>query len=56
MADGVNINALLDGVGRFKEVQRTTGVSTTDITGKLLQLVNQNPEASSDNTASGVNA
>lgn len=44
VCDGVNINMLLASVGRFKEVRRTTGVSTTDITGKLLKLVEQNPE------------
>ena len=39
ICDGVNINEMLKNLGRFKEVQRTTGVSTTDLTGKLLKLV-----------------
>ena len=26
-------------MGRFKEIKRTTGVSTTDLTGKLLNLI-----------------
>ena len=39
ICDGVNINELLAGMGRFKEIRRTTGVSTTDLTGKLLKLI-----------------
>ena len=38
ICNGVNINELMAGLGRFKEVRRTTGVSTTDLTGKLLKL------------------
>lgn len=41
MVDGVNVNDHLAAIGRFKEVRRTTGVSTTDITGKLLKLINK---------------
>jgi len=44
MANGINVNEVLTAVGRFKEVKRTTGISTTDITGKLLRLVEENPE------------
>lgn len=47
MIDGRNICEDLNAIGRFKEVRRTTGISTTDITGKLLKLVERgdNPEA-----------
>ena len=30
--------------GRFKEIRRTTGVSTTDLTGKILQLLQPEEE------------
>lgn len=39
MVDGHNICDVLKGVNRFKEIRRTTGVSTTDLTGKLLNLL-----------------
>ena len=39
MNDGVNMNVYLAEIDRFKEVRRTTGVSTTDLTGKLLALL-----------------
>ena len=39
IVDGVNVNETLTSIGRFKEVKRTTGISTTDITGKLLDLL-----------------
>ena len=39
MCDGVNVNELLKSINRFKEVRRTTGISTTDLTGKLLDLL-----------------
>ena len=39
MVDGVNICIGLKQINRFKEIRRTTGVSTTDITGKLLSLI-----------------
>lgn len=45
-ADGTNFNEYLTGIGRFKEVRRTAGVSTTDLTGKLLQLI----ESDADNS------
>ena len=37
--------AELDSIGRFKQFKRTTGVSTTSITGKLLRLVEQDDVA-----------
>ena len=37
--DGYDICARLAERGRFKLIKRTTGVSTTDITGRLLRLV-----------------
>ena len=39
MINGVNINDVFAEMGRFRMVKRTTGVSTTDLTGKLLKLV-----------------
>lgn len=41
-ADGNDICALLAEKGRFKMFKRTTGVSTTDIIGKLLILTKEN--------------
>ena len=38
-SDGTNFSEFLTGIGRFKEVRRTMGVSTTDLTGKLLKLI-----------------
>jgi DNA-binding HxlR family transcriptional regulator len=40
--DGVDMCAELASIGRFKQFKRTTGVSTTNITGKLLRLVEHN--------------
>jgi ethanolamine-phosphate cytidylyltransferase len=37
-ADGINICDELDKVGKFKVFKRTSGISTTSITGKLLRL------------------
>ena len=39
MCNGENICEIFQGLGRFKEIKRTTGVSTTDLTGKLLNLI-----------------
>ncbi len=39
--DGVDMCEQLASIGRFKQFKRTTGVSTTNITGKLLRLVEQ---------------
>lgn len=39
-SEGVELCSTLDKVGKFKMIQRTSGVSTTDITGKLLNLAN----------------
>jgi len=47
MINGVNINDVLDEMGRFKMVRRTTGVSTTDLTGKLLKLIESESEEES---------
>jgi len=44
--NGVNINEKLKEMGRFKEVRRTTGISTTDLTGKLLKLIEPDEEES----------
>ena len=37
--------AELESIGRFKQFKRTTGVSTTSVTGKLLRLVEQDDAA-----------
>ena len=45
----------LDNIGRFREIRRTTGVSTTDLTGRLLDLLNfvtDDEEIKSDGGAS----
>ena len=39
IVDGVNYNEVLKECNRFSEIRRTTGVSTTDLTGKLLNLI-----------------
>jgi len=39
MADGVNVCIILKEMDRFKEIRRTTGISTTDLTGRLLKLI-----------------
>ena len=44
ICNGVNINEMLQGLGRFKEIRRTTGVSTTDLTGKILKLLEPEDE------------
>lgn len=44
MCDGVNVNEILKNLNRFKEVRRTTGISTTDLTGKLLDLLRPEEE------------
>ena len=44
MNGDVNMNVYLTSINRFKEVRRTTGVSTTDLTGKLLALLEVNQE------------
>lgn len=38
-AQGENMNEVLASIGRFKLIKRTTGISTTDITGRLLKLL-----------------
>lgn len=44
MIDGANICDFMKEQGRFKEIRRTTGVSTTDLTGKLLALLEHSDE------------
>jgi len=39
MINGVNVCETFANMGRFKEIRRTSGVSTTDLTGKLLKLI-----------------
>lgn len=39
MSFGVNMNEYLRERNRFIEVRRTTGISTTDLTGRLLKLI-----------------
>ena len=38
-ADGNNTVETMEKNGRFAVIQRLTGVSTTDVTGKLLNLI-----------------
>ena len=47
MINGVNVCQTFNEMGRFKEIRRTTGVSTTDLTGKLLKLLEQDDAAQS---------
>ncbi len=42
MCDGVNVCIVLQEMNRFKEIRRTTGISTTDLTGRLLKLIQTN--------------
>ena len=51
ICDGVNVNEYLTRIGRFKEVRRTTGVSTTDLTGKILQLLEPEEESKGSGSA-----
>lgn len=41
--NGVDLLAYFTNLGRFKMIKRTTGVSTTDVTGKLLSLLEASP-------------
>ena len=43
-ADGTNICEELSKIGRFKVFKRTTGISTTNITGRLLRLIEEEVE------------
>lgn len=52
-ADGNDMCAILEGKGRFKMFKRTTGVSTTDIIGKLLSLTKENYAQTSQRKRSG---
>ena len=42
-SEGIDICIKLRELGRFRLIKRTTGVSTTDITGRLLRLVSKDP-------------
>ena len=44
MIDGVDVCDTFRANGRFKEIRRTTGVSTTDLTGRLLSLLEREQE------------
>lgn len=48
--DGECMNDILKGMGRFKEIKRTTGISTTDITSRLLALLKPEKEEQSLNS------
>ena len=48
MINGVNVCETFNEMGRYKEIRRTTGVSTTDLTGKLLNLLEQDAAQSSE--------
>ena len=50
MINGININDAFAEMGRFRMVKRTTGVSTTDLTGRLLKLVQ--PESAEESKES----
>ena len=43
--DGECFNDILKGKDRFKEIKRTTGISTTDITSRLLSLLKPEEES-----------
>ena len=45
-AEGENTLEIMDKLGRFKYIKRTTGISTTDITGSLLKLIQPEAEES----------
>ena len=53
MVDGINVIDYLKEIGRFREVRRTTGVSTTDLTGKLLRLVADDSEEEAKSESNG---
>ena len=44
-AAGENMNEILGAINRFKMIKRTTGISTTDITGRLLKLLETDDES-----------
>jgi len=54
MQDGVNTLDLLEKAGKFKYIKRTTGISTTDITSRLLCLVQQNQSTTKSETTNPV--
>ena len=52
-ANGVDMCQYLDSIGRFKEIRRTTGVSTTDLTGRLLDLLNNSSSGAEESKSGG---
>ena len=50
-AAGENMNEVLGGLGRFKMIKRTTGISTTDITGRLLKLLEPDTDEDGPSTS-----
>ena len=50
-AAGENMNEILGGLGRFKMIKRTTGISTTDITGRLLKLLEPDTDKDGPSTS-----
>lgn len=56
ICQGVNICEQLNSIGRFKEIRRTTGVSTTDLTGRLLDLLSFAEEEKDDTANTSSNA
>lgn len=50
-AQGECMNDILSGINRFKLIKRTTGISTTDITGRLLKLLEPDTPASAATNA-----
>lgn len=48
--DGVNAYSALSDAGRLKIIQRTAGVSTTDLVGRLLLMTKDHHSKSEDNT------
>ena len=52
MVNGVNICIHMNEIGRYKEFRRTTGVSTTDLTGRMLNLLDPDAEENKSETSS----
>ena len=55
-AQGDDMNEILAAMGRFKLIKRTTGISTTDITGRLLKLLEPDtPEPKMNGESNSIN-
>ena len=50
-AAGENMNEVLGALNRFKMIKRTTGISTTDITGRLLKLLEPDTDEDGPSTS-----